>query len=117
MSLLHQLAEEIIWAPRHGTQHFQYHNNQKNLILLNLKEPPAPLIQAVLSITGYAHQPNVLASFNFGLYFTDDPHQFFTMSSTRFIQHLIYVPETDILKVNGALKKTLWQCLQRIGMI
>ena len=117
MTLLHQLAEEIIWAPKDHVYYYKHQKNNKTMVLINLSSPLPTIIQSLLTISGYEPHETKQETFEFGMYYTDDPRQFLQVSKTRHIQQLIYMPQADELKVNGALKKSLWHCMQRIGIV
>ena len=60
---------------------------------------------------------SVSAKVNFGIVFTNDTLSFFQMAKSDTINKILFCPSCDLMRANGAFKKTLWQYMGNLGMI
>lgn len=117
MITLQQIANEVTWHQQETSKcSYQQQDTRKRLLILNLNEPPK-IVQALMTISRFVASDEVVDYYDFCLNFTANPSEFFHISKTPYIRYVLYVPEVSALQANGTLKKTLWQYMQRIGMI
>ena len=53
----------------------------------------------------------------FGIVFTDDSLNFFQIGKSDTVEKILFSPSLDLMRENGAFKKTLWHYLGILGMI
>lgn len=54
---------------------------------------------------------------HFGIVFIEDSQNFFQIGKSDAIDKILFCPSLDLMRTNGAFKKTLWQYMGNLGMI
>ena len=117
MTTFSDLSNTVVWTKPIITPIIWKNTQSQSILFLDVTDENDRLFQHFCQISQLKKTQEKLKIIDYGIAFTDDELNFFQTGRTKQIRHLLYCPKLNIMRTNGALKKTFWQYLCNLGII
>lgn len=111
------IANSVSWATKENKTAIWHNNFEKTFVFIGKNIEDDPLFLNICKVLQCKKSSEDCENINYGIIFTEDEKCFFQTGKTERVETILFCPLLDNLRMNGALKKTLWQYFSNFGML